>query len=189
MRVASSQLYGATIRSMLEQQSQLAKTQEQLATGNRVSNPADDPIGAVRIQGLERSLERTAQYANNSVILDSRLRLEEETVGNSIEILQRVRDMAIQANNPVHTEESKGALLVQLKQEINSLLSYANTQDNDGRYIFSGYQNAAPFSYGEIGGAAGRGRGLGEGGMTEVAGAVKKKKQEGAGAGKGGEKR
>ncbi|MBD2858421.1 flagellar hook-associated protein FlgL [Spongiibacter sp. KMU-158] len=147
MRIASSQIYGASIRSMMDQQSQLSKTQAQLATGNRIQNPADDPIGAVRVQGLGRSLERTEQYSSNSNILDSRLRLEEETVGNSIEILQRVRDMAIQANNPVHSEESKGALLVQLKQEIDSLLAYANTQDNDGRYIFSGYQNAAPFSY------------------------------------------
>lgn len=147
MRVASSQIYGATVASMLDQQVKLSKTQEQLATGNRISNPADDPIGAVRVQGLDRSLERTDQYASNAVILDSRLRLEEETVGNSIEILQRVRNIAIQANNPVHTDESKGAMLVQLKQEIDSLLSYANTRDNDGRYIFSGYQNAAPFSY------------------------------------------
>jgi flagellar hook-associated protein 3 FlgL len=146
MRIATSQIYGGSVSSLLDQQARLAKTQEQLATGNRINNPADDPIGSVRAQGLERALDKTEQYTSNSNILEGRLRLEEETVSNSIEILQRVRSIAIQANNPVHSAESLDALKAELRQEVENLMSYANTRDSDGRYIFSGYQNAAPFS-------------------------------------------
>ena len=45
MRISTSQIYDQNIRSIMNNQEDLVKTQEQLATGKRIITPSDDPVG------------------------------------------------------------------------------------------------------------------------------------------------
>ena len=107
MRISTSQMYTNSVTSMLNQQSKLAATQQQLSTGKRILTPSDDPVGAVRSLELSRAQEQTEQYMRNSELLDSRLRLEESVVGSSIDVVQRIRELTIQANNDSQSNESR----------------------------------------------------------------------------------
>jgi flagellar hook-associated protein 3 FlgL len=140
VRISTAQIYAGGLSAMLEQQSKLLDTQTQLATGEKRLSPADDPVGAVRSLELSRSLDRSEQFQRNAVILDNRLRMEESTLAESVEIMQRVRTLALQANNASQDNESRQAIARELEQQVDSLLALANTRDSDGRYIFSGYQ-------------------------------------------------
>jgi flagellar hook-associated protein 3 FlgL len=147
MRISSSQMYTNSVTSMLNQQSKLAATQQQLSTGQRILSPSDDPVGTVRSLELNRAQDQTEQYLRNADLLDSRLRLEESVVDSSIDVVQRIRELSIQANNDSQSNESRLSIASELRQQLDNLLSYANTKDSSGHFIFAGYQEAStPFS-------------------------------------------
>ncbi|MFT6579131.1 MAG: flagellar hook-associated protein 3 FlgL, partial [Zhongshania sp.] len=66
MRISSSQMYTNSVTSMLNQQSKLAATQQQLSTGQRILSPSDDPVGTVRSLELNRAQDQTEQYLRNA---------------------------------------------------------------------------------------------------------------------------
>lgn len=147
MRISSSQMYSNSLTSMLNQQAKLATTQQQLSTGQRLLTPSDDPVGAVRSLELNRAQDQTTQYLRNADLLDSRLRLEEGVVDSSIDVVQRIRELTIQANNDSQGNESRLSIASELRQQLENLVSYANTKDSSGHFIFAGYQeDVAPFS-------------------------------------------
>lgn len=147
MRISTSQMYANSVNSMLSQQTKLAATQQQLSTGKRVLSPSDDPVGAVRSLELNRAQDQTDQYLRNANLLDSRLRLEESVVGSSIDVVQRIRELTVQANNDSQSNDSRASIALELRQQLDNLLSYANTKDSSGHYIFAGYQEgSAAFS-------------------------------------------
>lgn len=140
MRISTAQIYSAAISGMLDQQGKLLETQNQLSTGKRLLSPSDDPVGAVRSLELERALAKTEQYQTNANLLDSRLRLEESALSESVQILQRVRERALEANNATQTNETRYAIAQELQQQLGALMTLANTRDAEGRSIFAGYQ-------------------------------------------------
>lgn len=147
MRISTSQIFNIGVNSMLSQQSNLARTQQQVGSGKEILAPSDDPVGTVRSLELSRALGRTEQYDRNANLLLSRLSLEESVLGDNVNILQRIRDLALQGNNASQSNESKGAIATEIFQQLDGLLSSANTRDSSGHYIFAGYQEAGePFS-------------------------------------------
>lgn len=144
MRISTSQIFSMGLGAMLDKQTDLVRTQQQISTGQRMLSPSDDPVAAVRNLELSRAKDRTEQFERNTQLLDSRLRLEESVLSESVTLLQRVRELAVQANNATQSNESRQSIALEIRQHMDSLLAYANTQDSDGRYIFSGYQQSTP---------------------------------------------
>jgi flagellar hook-associated protein 3 FlgL len=65
MRISTLGMYSAGINAVLGQQTALAKTQQQVASGKRVQSAADDPVAAVQLQQLDRLLTQQQQYSTN----------------------------------------------------------------------------------------------------------------------------
>ncbi|HED39174.1 MAG TPA: flagellar hook-associated protein 3, partial [Chromatiales bacterium] len=152
MRISTGQIQLSGLNRMLEQQSQMLNTQQQLATGKRLMTPADDPTASARIVGLDQTLKVTEQFQKNINFSRSRLELEEEVISGVTNALDRVRELAVQANNPTITNQDLTTLAIEVKERLNELLGLANSQDAGGEYLFAGYQgNTQPFSATETG--------------------------------------
>ena len=82
MRLSTAAMHRSSINSILEQQSRMAKTQEQVTTGKKFQTASEDPIGAARAAGLDRKLADNEQYGRNSNIIKSRLSYEEQTLAD-----------------------------------------------------------------------------------------------------------
>ena len=54
MRISTLQSYNKGLNSILDSQTQVSKTQQQVSTGRRVLTPADDPIAATKILQLQQ---------------------------------------------------------------------------------------------------------------------------------------
>jgi len=147
MRVSSKMLHTAAVNALLDRQKNIGKTQNQLATGRRILSPADDPAGATRVLNIKKSVQVKEQYQVNIATARQYSGLEEQTltaVGNSI---QRIRELAIQGNNDSQTAETRRTIASEVKQQLESLLSSANTRNANGEYIFSGFKgNTQPFA-------------------------------------------
>jgi flagellar hook-associated protein 3 FlgL len=126
------------INSMLEQQAKLSKVQQQVATGKRISKPSDDPVAASRIVNLKDVMRMTEQYQSNIDGARSRLTIEEGVLANAIDVLQRARELAVQANNGSQTNETRAFIAEEIDQLGEELLGLANTTDSSGEFLFAG---------------------------------------------------
>ncbi len=147
MRVTNDTLRMVFLNALETAQRRMAKTQDQVSTGQRVNAPSDDPLAAARIGELDASLSRLDQYQANGVIAKNQLGLEEETLASVIDNLQRVRELAVQANNSTLDDNNRAAIAAELRQRFDSVLALANTTDASGRYLFAGTsETTTPFS-------------------------------------------
>ncbi len=140
MRISTNQLQQQGINSMLEQQGKLSKTQLQVATGRRILTPADDPAAASQVLGLTQQKEVIGQYQANADAARARLSLEESALVGVGDLLQRVRELAVQANNAPLSNSDRASIAQEIRQRLDELLSLSNTKDSNNEYLFAGYQ-------------------------------------------------
>ena len=147
MRVTNDTLRQVFLNALEIAQRRVQDTQAQVSTGLRIQQPSDDPVSAARIRELETSLSRLDQYEANGIIAQNRLALGEEVLTSVVDNLQRVRELAIQANNATQGAESHRAINIELRERLESLISLANSTDSSGRYMFSGFaEDVLPFA-------------------------------------------
>ena len=142
MRISTSQIYDQNIRSIMNNQEDLVKTQEQLATGKRIITPSDDPVGAAKVLRLTEEIDELEQFQRNNDLVTGSLEQQEAVLTNITNSLNRARTLVVQAGSGILSDPDKraiGAELEQIKLEIFDLM---NTQDADGNYIYAGYQSA-----------------------------------------------
>jgi len=149
MRVTNMSVREAWLQALQSAQSRLARTQMQVSTGERFSRPAEDPVGATRALELGRSLETNQQFVRNAQMARSRLSMEESALVQVGDSIQRLRDLALQANSDSQTNETRAAIAEEARQRLQGLLQFANSQDGNGQYLFSGFHTRTrPFTQG-----------------------------------------
>jgi flagellar hook-associated protein 3 FlgL len=138
MRVASTQ-YHATMNTALQNaQVRLEKVMQQMASGQRVQMPSDDPIATVRLGRLAREDAALTQYRDNIAALNERLRQGEARLDSMNSDLMAARDLLVWAADGSNTSEDVNAMVTQLQALRDSVLATANSRDSEGRYVFSG---------------------------------------------------
>jgi len=141
MRVSTQMMQRIAVDGMLDRQSTLSRTQQQLATGKRILSPSEDPSGTTQALALKQQLVQNEQYGSNIDRLKSRLEAEEsvlEGVGNA---LMRVRELAVQGANSTYDLQGRTSIAAEVKLLLDEVLSMANSKDGNGEYLFSGYQS------------------------------------------------
>ena len=152
MRMSTSMLSSLSVNAILEQQSALSKTQDQISTGKRVNTPADDPVAATQIAQLTSTQSQYTQYASNGQTATTRLNYETQALADSTTTLQSIRDLVVQANNSSNNPSDLKSIATQVKSLESQLQGIANTQDAQGEYLFSGYSSdTQPFVRGSAG--------------------------------------
>lgn len=147
MRISTQQIFNTSLSTMLEQQSRLLTSQTQIGSGLKFLAPSDDPGAAVRVADIESNRSVLSQYQDNATAAESQLALTESVLGNVDSTLQRARELAIQSANATNSNESRGAIAVELRQRLDELVAMGNTRDAAGEYIFAGSAvSAQPFS-------------------------------------------
>jgi len=152
MKVSTSQIFERAMTQMSSQQAKVADIQTQLATGKQIVRPSDDPEKAGLIQRLTTAYNRQETYQNNLNAISARLGAEEAALSGTERIIQRVRELAVQANNGSLSPENRQIIATEVGALRNEMLSLANSADASGNYIFAGAKtNTAPFSEGSYG--------------------------------------
>ena len=138
MRVSTSGMFSSGLQLMQRLQSALDHTQRQISSGRRILTPSDDPIAASRALEIRESLSRLEQFDRNANIAQNRLSQEESALSSVNNVLQRVRELALQANNASQSNESRQMIAVEMREQLDNLVQLANQQDGNGKFLFSG---------------------------------------------------
>src|SRR3972149_6077890 len=110
MRVSTTFMHQQALNIILEQQGQINKTQQQISTGKNVLKPSDNPSAAADIMSLEEAFARSVQYQDNAERASARLGVEEAALTNITDTLQRLHELALQANNATQNDISRAAI-------------------------------------------------------------------------------
>ncbi|MDH5622561.1 MAG: flagellar hook-associated protein FlgL, partial [Gammaproteobacteria bacterium] len=129
MRVSTRGAYEHGLSAMQRLQSALDHTQRQISSGRRILTPSDDPIAASRALQIRESIGRLSQFDRNSNIAANRLSQEESALNSVNNVLQRVRELALQANNATQSNESRQQIAVEMRQQLDQLVQLANQKD------------------------------------------------------------
>lgn len=145
MRISTLHIFNIANNSMADANKAIVKTQEQLSTGQRVLSAADDPVAAIKIQQLGENIALVEQYNKNISLAENNLAVEENALSGVENIVQRIKELAVQAGNTasLSTSEYK-AIATEVDSRLAELASLANTTNVNGDYIFSGYNSQTP---------------------------------------------
>ncbi|MDC1514126.1 flagellar hook-associated protein FlgL [Porticoccaceae bacterium] len=138
MKVSTSQIFERATAQMAEQQVKVADMQTQLATGKQMVRPSDNPEQGALIQRLNTALDRQDVYAGNLNAISNRLEAEETALMSSENILQRVRELAVQANNGTLSADDRIIIATEVSALRDELVSLGNSKDISGNYVFAG---------------------------------------------------
>lgn len=147
MRISTSWMYQQSVSSMLNQQSSLAATQNQVTTQKRINVASDDPAGAGQVISLNHILAANTQYSSNIDSATNRLSTEQITLGSVSNLLDNARSLALQGINGSLTSSDRQDMASQLVQMRDSMVQLTNTADANGNALFAGSStNAIPFA-------------------------------------------
>ncbi|MBO8138811.1 MAG: hypothetical protein H0Z40_11950 [Desulfotomaculum sp.] len=126
-----------TINNILQQ-----KSLEKLSSGLRINKAADDAAGLAiseKMRAQIRGLEQAKRNAQDSISL---LQTAEGGLNETHTILQRMRELAVQAANDTNTDDDRAEIqkeIEQLKEEINRI---ANTTEFNTKKLLNGSMGA-----------------------------------------------
>ena len=143
MRVTNNMLINNMIGYINQNLGRLSKYQNQVATGKKISVPSDDPIIAARALKLRTDVSEIEQFKRNTEDAISWLEITEDTVKSIGDVLQRARELAVDASNGTKTPSDLEKIKAEIEQLREQLIHLSNTT-YAGRYIFSGFSTNKP---------------------------------------------
>ena len=119
------------------------RIQRQLSTNRRIEKASDDPTGAALAMQHRKNIAFEAQMRRNLDNGTAFLNVTESALDGACVLLQRVRELTVQASNGTLGAQEKANVGVEINQLIQQMAQVANTNFG-GAYIFSGYQTQTP---------------------------------------------
>jgi flagellar hook-associated protein 3 FlgL len=143
MRVTSGMAQRHVLTDLRRVQERLAAAQSQVSSGKRIEKPSDDPLGAERAMRLSDQLESTTAF--RTAVDESRSWLDAtDTALDSLgSIVQRVRELTLQAANGATTPAGRQSIKLEVDQLTEQLKTTLNSA-YDGRRLFSGTATDTP---------------------------------------------
>lgn len=138
MRVSTYGSYQKSLALMQSLQAMLDRTQRQISSGKRILTPSDDPVGASRTLEMRESLARLEQFERNGNIATIHLQEEEGALKSVNDVLQRVRELALQANNSTQSDETRSLIAIEMRQHLDQLVQLGNQRGGQGNFLFAG---------------------------------------------------
>jgi len=118
-----------------------AKMMERLSTAMRINSASDDAAGLAiseQLRGQIRGLDTASRNASDSI---SMLRTAEGALGQTHEIMQRMRELSVQASNGIYTDSDRRALQAEMNQLRSEIDRIGNTTEFNTQRLLDGSAN------------------------------------------------
>ena len=156
-RISSQMNNNNTQYNLRIQERRMNKLNNQLGTQQRITSLRDDPVAAGHLVKYQSYLNRVNNFERNGLTLSDQFQYREGYMSNSLEIMQRVRELAVTGANGIYNQDDMRNMAVEVDELLGELLQNANAIGPDGNSIFAGTNTDAPafeIDYGNVEGAA-----------------------------------
>ena len=158
MRRISSQMHNMDTQSNLRlQEFRLNKANNQIGSQQRIQQLRDDPIAAGHLVRYQSYLSRVNQFEKNALTLSDQFSLREGYMDDSLQIMQRVRELAVSGANGIFNKEDLKNMATEVDELLKALVQNANAVSADGNSIFAGTNTKATAFDIEMGNVEGSG--------------------------------
>lgn len=140
MRISTQTFYQRSTNSILDRQAKTSQLNVHLSESKRVLQASDDPVAAASIQRLKQSVSVNTQYLKNIEVADSSNSLEENTLGQVVNLMQRTRELMVSTGDGIYSSANFETVAKELEQIKEELVSLGNSKDGNSEYIFSGFE-------------------------------------------------
>ncbi len=146
VRITQSLLASRVLYNLQNNLERMALLQEQLSTGRRLNTPSDDPVDFPRDLSLRNQIAVNRRYRSNIEQAKTQLELTETTLDSVTNLIQRARELTVQAGNSTNLE-TRAAINQEVGEILQQLIDLGNTSYG-GKYIFGGSNtDEKPFVY------------------------------------------
>ncbi|MDM7889255.1 flagellin [Curtobacterium sp. RHCJP20] len=127
-----------TYRNLNATQNDLSKSLEKLSTGLRINRAADDASGLTISEGLKSQVGGLTVAARNAQDGISVVQTAEGGLTETHSILQRMRDLAVQAGNDSNNDTSRKAIETEVGQLQQELVRISDSTNFNGIKLLDG---------------------------------------------------
>jgi len=127
-----------TYRQLSFNNTQTAKNLEKLSSGYRINRAGDDAAGLAiseKMRGQIRGLEMATKNAQDGISL---IQTAEGALNETHAILQRIRELAVQAANDTNTDNDRAELQKEVDQLLQEIDRIANTTQFNTKNLLDG---------------------------------------------------
>jgi flagellin len=127
-----------TYRQLTANNAASAKSLEKLSSGLRINRAGDDAAGLAiseKMRGQIRGLEMASKNAQDGISL---IQTAEGALSETHSILQRMRELAVQASNDTNTDTDRKELQKEVDQLIEEIDRIANTTEFNTKKLLNG---------------------------------------------------
>ena len=164
MRRVSSQMNNMDVQSNLRlQESRLNKINNQIGSQRRIQELRDDPIAAGHLVRYQSYAARIENFEKNAKTLSELFMQREGYMTNSLDVLHRVRELAVTGANGIYTGDDMKNMAAEVDELLKELVQNANAIGEDGNSLFAGTETKVRAFDVEMGNVAGSGVPLIEG--------------------------
>lgn len=125
-------------RSLTQTDNALSKSLEKLSSGLRINRAADDAAGLAISEKMRGQIKGLAQATRNAQDAISLIQTAEGALNETHSILQRMRQLAVQAANDTNTDEDRQQIQQEIDQLIEELDRIGNTTQFNTKVLLSG---------------------------------------------------
>lgn len=139
MHRISSQFNNTDTQYQLRKQEvRQAIANRQIGSQHRIGQLRDDPIAAGHLVRYQSYLGRIEQFEKNAQTLADQYNVREGYINQNLQIMQRVRELAVNGATGTNTPEDLKNMSVEVNELLKEIIQNANAVGPDGNTLFAG---------------------------------------------------
>jgi len=118
-------------------QRQVAISMERLSTGKRINRASDDPAGFAIADRMGAQIRGMSQAVRNAQDGLSLLQTAESTLGETVNIMQRIRELAVQSASGTYSDDDRANLQAEADELAEQISQSLTNAKFNGRSMFA----------------------------------------------------
>jgi flagellar hook-associated protein 3 FlgL len=137
MRVTSNMMGDNLINIIKRNAERMSTVQDDIAVGRKNRIPRENPAEVAQGIAYNRVLFELERFEKNIEDGRSRIHIADTALESVTDVLQRIRELAVQGSNGIYTREDRVKIGVEVEELLKELVAAANTKYK-GKAVFAG---------------------------------------------------
>lgn len=143
-RVTQNSISNEFLFYLKDRMVEMNKRQTDLTSMSKIRIPEDDPVGTTTSMQFQSRIKEIETFIANIEEGEAKLNLIDSTLQSATDILQRIRELTVQAANGIYTKDDTKKMAIEVDQLIRELVSIANSYYKQTN-LYGGYKTDLPF--------------------------------------------
>jgi flagellar hook-associated protein 3 FlgL len=142
MRISTAYKYDSLQFDIQNAAERLATITQQVATGKRINQPSDDPVGVGQSLNMRSLQAGMTQYQSNLNSAKGTLGYVDNTASDITDLLNQANQLAVSGASSTTDQNGRNAMASQIATLQSRLIDLGNTKGPDGSYLFAGQKTS-----------------------------------------------